>query len=63
MNPVQIKAGYRLMAIYGVLLVVGLLFLLSNGGSEHRTDTPPVQDLSHVSVDYHSTCIDCEGQP
>jgi hypothetical protein len=62
MTPIQIKAAWRLMAIYVVLIAIGLVLTLSMVRPNLTNGQQPV-DLSHTSlVEYHSTCIDCEGE-
>lgn len=62
MSPAQIKAGWRLMIIYTVIATIGLVMLLSSA-RPNRTNSQQPQDLSHVSVEYHSTCIECGETP
>ena len=58
MTTIQIKAGWRLAAIYAVLLAVSVLFLLhSNAKDQDYSNTPPAQNLSDVYIDYQ------QGQP
>ena len=62
MSPAQIKAGWRLVIIYVVIGTVGLVMLLTSA-RPNRTNTEQPQDLSHTTVEYHSTCIECGETP